>query len=134
MKRILIVLSSALLSGCVLMDAYLMTKYDPNEYSIISEIRTDARQYKKTCDNATVSKANAINIASKTDLFEVYSENVPRNDNTITASKELNKIAQGLAERYNQPAPVSPMFCKLKFETIETNSARMQQVIGNKPR
>jgi len=134
MKRILIVLSVALLNGCALMDAYLMTKYDPNEYSIISEIRADARHHKKDCNNAVLSKSNAVNMASKTDFFEVYSENVPRNGNTITATKELNKIAQGLVERYNQPTPVSPLFCKLKFETIETNSTRMQQVIGNKPR
>ena len=42
MKRLLIALSIVALNGCALYDAYMMTGYDPNEYRIITEIRTDA--------------------------------------------------------------------------------------------
>lgn len=127
-------LAVVLLPGCALVDAYLMTKYDPNEYRIITEIRTDAAKGKTQCEDAVVSRANANSIADKTQLFVFYSEQVPRNQNVQNASVELNKIAQGLVELYNKPQAPSVAFCKIKFGTIETSAATMQHVIGNKPR
>jgi hypothetical protein len=133
-KTFLIVGLSVLLPGCALVDAYLMTKYDPNEYKLITEIRADAQLAKKTCDDGTISKMNAIIVANKAHLFELYSQEVPRNQNVINASKDLNEIAQGLETRYNQPTPVSAAYCKLKFESIEHNAGTMQHIIGARPR
>ena len=45
MKKLIAIVSVALLSGCAVLDAYLMT-YDANEYKIITEIRADAQNYK----------------------------------------------------------------------------------------
>jgi hypothetical protein len=135
MKKLLIIMGlSILLSGCALIDAYLMTKYDPNEYKLITEIRADAQLSKKNCDDNNASKMNAIIVANKTHLFELYSQEVPRNQNVINASKDLNEIAQGLETRYNQPTPVSPAYCKLKFTSIESNAETMQHIIGARPR
>ena len=133
-KLLLVIALCAVLPGCAVWDAYNMTKYDPNEYRIITEIRTEARQFKKECDNPLLSRPNAWAMADKTELFEVYSENVPNNNNTIKASKELNSIAQGLADSYRQPTLPGAVFCKIKFDSIETNASTMQRVIGNKPR
>jgi len=133
MRKLLIALV-LVLPGCTLIDAYLMAGFDPNEYMLITEIRTTAETSKALCDDATVSKRNAAAIASKTHLFERYSEEIPRNDNGIKAAKSLNEIAQGLAVRYNSPEPVSPVFCKLKFGGIENGAKVMQHVIGNRPR
>ena len=119
MKKLLLIIGLViLLPGCALVDAYLMTKYDPNEYKLITEIRADAQLSKKNCDDNNASKMNARIIASKTHLFELYSQEIPRNQNVISASKDLNEIAQGLETRYNQPTPVSAAYCKLKFESI----------------
>ena len=132
MKKYILLTSVFLLSGCALVDAYLMAKYDPNEYRLISEIRTDAIIYKKDCDNREIAKSNAINLANKTLLFQNYSEEVPRNKEVIQASKDLNEIAQGLAQRYS--LNVSTAFCKLKLDSIEKNAKVMQQTIGGRPR
>jgi hypothetical protein len=124
----------SVLPGCTLIDAYLMAGFDPNEYLLITQIRTDAEAAKAQCDNVVASKSNAQAIAGKTQLFERYSEEIPRNDNGVSAAKSLNEIAQGLATRYAGTQPVSPVFCKLKFEGIESSAKVIQHVVGNRPR
>jgi hypothetical protein len=132
MKKLALMLSM-LLSGCAVVDAYLMTHYDPNEYKSITEIRAEAQQFKSQCDDATASQINAIKVATDTQYFVLYSEHIPRNDNMISASKDLHIIAQGLADQYSK-AKVSPAFCKIKFTSIETSADRMQTIIAGRPR
>lgn len=133
MKRLLAVVLALSLSGCALVDAYLLAKYDSNEYLIITEIRTDAGKYKQQCDNSDKSKINADLIADKTLLFMNYSQHIAHNKNTIAAAEKLNEIAQGLQQRYTD-GKVSPAFCKIKFDSISNSAETMQTVIGNKPR
>jgi hypothetical protein len=130
----LIVLLFPLLTSCAAVDAVLMTKYDPNEYLLISEIRVDARHYAQSCSNPIMSHPNAIAMANKTELFEVYSEKLPRNGDGIKAATALNEIAQGLVKQYDSSSTVSPVFCKLKFEGIEHSAETIQHVLGNRPR
>ena len=134
MKRLLIVLSVLALNGCALWDAYMMTGYDSNEYRIITEIRTDAGYYKEQCDAAEASRMNAMAISHKTMLFQNYESQIPKNSNGINASRELNKIAQGLKEGYKNPNLVSSTFCRLKFTSIENSAETIQHVVGNRPR
>jgi hypothetical protein len=133
MKKLLIAVSLIALQGCTLIDAYLMTKYDPNEYQLITDIRSEARQFKAQCDDAVISKFNAGKISYDTQLFVLYSEHIPRNENLIAASKALDLIAQGLAGQYRNDR-VSPEFCKIKFDSIETAADKLQKVIGGRPR
>ena len=70
MKRLILLVP--FLAGCTLVDAYLMTKYDANEYKLAVEIRSDASRYKTECNDAMLSRANAQAIAQKTQLFEHY--------------------------------------------------------------
>jgi hypothetical protein len=134
MKKLIALIAVSMLSGCALYDAYMMTPYDSNEYKLAVEIRTDAHRYKTQCDNAEASKLNARAIADKTQLFEFYSEHIPRNNNGASASRNLNEIAQGLLKRYNSGDKVSTTFCKLKFEGIEIGAVTLQSVLGKKPR
>ena len=134
MKRLLIALSILALNGCALYDAYMMTGYDSNEYLIITEIRTNAALSKAQCDDAKQSRLNAMALSNKTNLFQNYEEQIPRNMNGINASRELHKIAQGLNDRYNSGAVVSTTFCKLKFESVEHSAQTIQHVIGQRPR
>jgi hypothetical protein len=133
MKKI-IVLLFPLLSSCAVYDAITMTKFDPNEYLLISEIRVDARHYATACNNPIMSQPNAIAMANKTELFQAYSENLPSNGDGKKAATALNEIAQGLVKQYDSGAPVSPFFCKLKFTGIEHSADTMQHVLGNRPR
>jgi hypothetical protein len=135
MRRLLLaVILASGLSGCALIDAYLMAGFDPNEYQLITEIRVEAERSKAQCSDAIVSKINAQIVSSKTHLFERYSEEIPRNKNGLSAARSLNEIAQGLVIRYNGVQPVSTAFCKLKFESIESSAKLMQHVTGNRPR
>jgi hypothetical protein len=134
MKKLLLIAVVILLQGCALIDAYLMTGYDPSEYRIITEIRSDAQGYKADCANPLTSSVNAVAMADKTRMFTMYSQYVPSNANVQKAASELNAIAQGLAEQYKKNTTVSPMFCKIKFESIEHSAETMQKVIGTRPR
>lgn len=134
MKRLLIALTALTLNGCAVYDALTMTKYDPNEYLLATQIRTDAQMYKAQCENKTLAPANAQAIANKTNLFEKYSEQIPHNENGIKASKSLNEIAQGLATAYTKQPEPSAMFCKLKYGSIENAAYVIQHVLGNRPR
>lgn len=134
MKRLLVALTVLTLNGCALYDAYMMTGYDSNEYLIITEIRTNAGLSKEQCDDATQSRLNAMALSNRTSLFQNYEEQIPRNNNGINASRELNKIAQGLKDRYNSGNAVSPAFCKLKFQSIENSAKTIQHVVGDRPR
>jgi hypothetical protein len=128
-----ILLSVLLLNSCALYDAYTMTKYDPNEYKLITEIRSDAQQAKTNCSDSDTSKINAVNLSSKTHMFVLYSEHVPKNKDVIAAGTELDAIAQGLSNQYTK-ATVSAAFCRIKFENIEKSADYMQKVIGARPR
>ena len=121
-----------MLVSCAVYDAIMMTGFDPNEYRIITEIRADAGRYKLQCDTPQ-AQANARALADKTELFEIYSEQIPKNKDGYGASKSLNEIAQGLVKRYDNP-PVPAIFCKLKYGSIENSSQVIQHVIGNRPR
>jgi len=133
MKKLLSVCVFFTLAGCSVVDAYLM-KYDGNEYQIITEIRRDAQAYKTSCDDELTSTVNSVALADKTRLFMLFSEHYPHNEPTIKASIELDKIAQGLKTQYTNGGKVNPLFCKIKFESIETSAESMQKVIGAKPR
>jgi hypothetical protein len=133
MKQIVLALSTVLLSSCALWDAYMMAPYDANEYLQITEIRASAGQYRRQCDNPILASANAQAIANRTDLFEKYEELIPRNDNGFRAAQALNEIAQGLNTAYTK-GPVSPVFCKLKYNNIEHSAELIQRVTAGRPR
>lgn len=133
MKKIIILLTASMLTGCALIDAYLM-KYDPNEYQQVANIRTAASLAKTQCDDFQASKNNAIAIADKTYTFVQFAQYVPRNEPVKKASVELDKIAQGLKEQYKKSDKVSATFCKIKFGSIESSAEIIQKTVGDKPR
>ena len=128
MKK-LVILLFPLLTSC----AYFATKYDPNEYKLITEISLDANRYKSQCSNPT-AEVNAVNITYKTELLERYTQDLPNNDEVYKASIELNDIAKGLESRYHEPTAVPKIFCELKYSSIENAALLLKHVIGNKPR
>jgi hypothetical protein len=134
MRRLILVLFTATgVSGCALWEAYFMAPYDANEYMLITEIRTTAIQYRRQCDNPVLAPANAQAMANRTELYEKYEEQIPRNDNGVKSAKALNEIAQGLNTAYVK-GPVSPVFCKLKYNNIEHSAELIQRVTAGRPR
>jgi hypothetical protein len=133
MKKIFLAIFALSLTSCALWDAYMMAPYDANEYLQITEIRAKAGQYRKQCDNPVLAPQNAQTMANRTDLFEKYEELIPRNDNGFRAARALNEIAQGLNTAYTK-GPVSPVFCKLKYNNIEHSAEIIQRVTAGRPR
>lgn len=133
MKKIALALV-VMLSGCTAVDSYLLGKFDNNEYMLVTQIRTNAAKAIKSCDNAIASAASAEVIADKTQLLENYSEKLLYNDDVHNASKSLNKIAQGLVRQYQSGKPVSVIFCKLKFGSLQNSAVTIQPIIGKRPR
>ena len=133
MKRIVLTLTCVLLGSCALWEAYNMAPYDTNEYLQITEIRTNAIQYRRQCDNPILAPANAQAMANRTELYEKYQEQIPRNANGFKAAQALNEISQGLNTAYIK-GPVSPVFCKLKYNNIEHSAELIQRVTAGRPR
>jgi hypothetical protein len=100
---------------------------------LITEIRTTAIQYRRQCDNPVLAPANAQAMSNRTELYEKYEEQIPRNDNGIKASRALNEIAQGLNTAYAKGS-VSPTFCRLKYNNIEHSAELIQRVTAGRPR
>jgi hypothetical protein len=132
--KLLVALATVLLSGCTLVDAYLMTKFDSNEYLLITQIRVSAQRFEKQCDNAISSTGNATAMSNLTELFASYSEQLPHNKESAKSAKTLHEIAQGLSDRYMRREPVSTAFCKIKFQSIEHAAQLIQNVSANRPR
>lgn len=129
MKK-LVLFALMVLPGCALLDAYNL-KYDVMEYNQITEIRTSAHLAKSKCSDPIEAVGPAISLGTKTLNFANYTQY--RSDKpTAAAAVKLNEIAQGLVEKFEN-APVSPMFCKIKFEEIEKSAEIMQKTIGAKP-
>lgn len=120
-------------TGCAVLDAYLMAPYDANEYLLITQIRVDAGQYRKQCDNPILAPVNATAIAGRTELYERYEENIPRNQNGLRAAQALNEITQGLNNQYAK-GNVSATFCRLKYNSIEHSAELIQRVTAGRPR
>jgi len=132
MKKISIILSTLMFTGCAVLDAYLMAPYDANEYMQITEIRTNAIQYRRQCDNPILAQVNAQSMANRTELYEKYQEQIPRNANGFKSAQALNEIAQGLNTAYVKGS-VSPVFCKLKYNNIEHSAELIQRVTAGRP-
>jgi len=129
MKK-LVLIALMVLPGCALIEAYNL-KYDVMEYNQITEIRTSAHLAKNKCSDPIEAAGPAILIGTKTLNFANYTQY--RSDKpTAAAAVKLNEIAQGLVEKFEN-IPVSPMFCKIKFEEIEKSAEVMQKTIGAKP-
>mgnify|MGYP003336117048 CR=1 FL=1 len=133
MKKLAVLIIATMLSGCAAVDAFLM-KYDPNEYQQISDIRTTAYLSKESCSDPARAKVQAEVLANKTLTFKQFVQYLPRNDKVIAASGDLDKIAQGLRDQYAKTDKVSPAFCKIKFQNVESSAESMQKIIGDKPR
>lgn len=133
MKKLEILLLLVMLSGCSLMEAYLM-KYDTNEYQYITEIRTMSQLGLAKCENYDETKRRAEDLYVRSMTFVNFAQYLPYNSSTQKASNELNSMIQGFHEQYQKNDKVSPLFCKLKLGNIISSAESMQKTIGAKPR
>jgi hypothetical protein len=133
MKKLILITSIFVLTGCAAIDAYRMAKFDNNEYALINSVRTQANLGAAKCGTPEV-KDTVNKIYYKSVELRNYSQSIPKNEETVKMSSELAEIVKGLNERYNGTEPVSLPYCTTKFGLIEKNAVTIQNVVGAKPR
>jgi len=135
MKKLFLVgLISSTLSGCALIDAYLMAGYDTTEYALVNRIKTQADLAVEDCKDVTKSKQNADNLYSTAVELKNFSTNIPRNEDTAKLAGNLVELTKQGKEQYVKNPNVSETFCKLKLQQIGRSAEVAQKVIGKKPR
>lgn len=128
----LVVVSS--LSGCALIDAYLMAGYDTNEYALVNKIKTQAELSIDDCKDAVKSKQNADNLYVTAIELKNFATNIPRNEETSKLAGNLVELTKQGKDLYAKNSNVSETFCKLKLQQIGRSAEVAQKVIGKKPR
>jgi hypothetical protein len=133
MKRLLLVCAIFALSGCAVIDAYFMAKYDTNEYALINDIKTKAQVAEENCANNLLVTTQVNEIYIKSLEFKNFATHIPRNEDSIKLSNKLLILTKDAKDQFNKSA-VSNFYCKAKLEQIVKSADTMQQAIGKKPR
>ena len=133
MKRLLIVCAIFALSGCAVIDAYFMAKYDTNEYALINDIKTKAQVAEENCSNNLLVTTQVNELYIKSLEFKNFATHIPRNEDSIKLSNKLLILTKDAKDQFNK-STVSNFYCKAKLEQIVKSADTMQQAIGKKPR
>jgi hypothetical protein len=135
MKKILItLLLTTSLSGCALFDAYLMAKYDTNEYALVNDIKTKAEIAEQNCNNQALVVAQVNELYIKSLEFKNFTTHIPRNKDADNMSNKLLLLTKDTKDYFNKAEKISPIFCKAKLKQVVLSADTIQHVIGNKPR
>jgi hypothetical protein len=125
MKKLLIILSVSLITGCSALQDLWVANYDTNEYALVNKIRTIA-QTTKLCDESTVK-----NLYLTTVELKNFSQYLPRNRQNNELNADLLRLVM---ELYDKEPPIGSAYCKAKLNIIEKTAERIQQVTGSKPK
>ena len=134
MKKILIVIFAFSLSGCALLDAYFMAKYDTNEYFIVNDIKTKAQIAEENCSNSTLVVTQVNELYIKSLEFKNFTMHIPRNKDTDNMSTKLLTLTKDTKDYFNKAEKISPIFCKAKLQQVIKSADTIQHILGSKPR
>jgi hypothetical protein len=123
-----------LLSGCTLLDAYFMAKYDTNEYFIVNDIKTKAQVAEENCSNQSLVVTQVNELYIKALEFKNFTSHIPRNKDTDNMSTKLLTLTKDTRDYFNKSEKISPIFCKAKLQQIIKSADTIQHVLGSKPR
>ena len=132
MKTLLIGLSLLLLSGCAVVDRFIIAPFDPNEYALVNSLRSTSIQVKPNCSNISRDEVNQLyNISLN---MKNYSQYLPRNDQTIKPVNATYQMVSELKTRYNKENKLNKTYCELKMQSIIDATELTQKAIGKRPR
>ena len=134
MKKLLPLIFVSLLSGCTLLDAYFMAKYDTNEYFIVNDIKTKAQVAEENCSNQLLVVTQVNELYIKALEFKNFTSHIPRNKDTDNMSTKLLTLTKDTRDYFNKAEKISPIFCKAKLQQIVKSADTIQHVLGSKPR
>ena len=134
MKKAFILLALFYISGCSLLDKFMIAPYDNNEYALVNKIRTTAQLSKKDCVDRNVMKMNSNTIFALSSEMKNFSQYLPKNDQSIKPISQLYTMTEELHKRYEAEGPVNKTYCELKLTSIEESAEMIQKAIGKRPR
>ena len=134
MKKLLLLAFVVLLSGCTLLDAYFMAKYDTTEYALVNEIKTKAQVAEENCNNQLLVTSQVNELYIKSLEFKNFTMHIPRNKDADNMSTKLLTLTKDTKEYFNKAEKISPIFCKAKLQQVIKSADTIQHVIGSKPR
>ena len=134
MKKLIPLTFVVLLSGCTLLDAYFMAKYDTNEYFIVNDIKTKAQVAEENCGNHILVVTQVNELYIKALEFKNFTTHIPRNKDTDNMSTKLLTLTKDTRDYFNKAEKISPIFCKAKLQQIVKSADTIQHVLGSKPR
>jgi len=138
MKKLLLILSVGLLSGCstlnTLYDSYFMAKYDTNEYALVNAVKTKSIIAQADCNDRQKTIDNVNTIYEKSYEFRNFTFHIPRNKDAQAMSDKLLKLTTDTKEYYQKNEKVSDIFCKSRYQQIARAADTIQSTLGSKPR
>ena len=134
MKKLMPLTFVVLLSGCTLLDAYFMAKYDTNEYFIVNDIKTKAQVAEENCGNHILVVTQVNELYIKTLEFKNFTTHIPRNKDADNMSTKLLTLTKDTRDYFNKAEKISPIFCKAKLQQVVKSADTIQHVLGSKPR
>jgi hypothetical protein len=123
-----------LLSGCTLLDAYFMAKYDTTEYALVNEIKTKAQVAEENCSNQVLVVTQVNELYIKSLEFKNFTLHIPRNKDADNMSTKLLTLTKDTKDYFNKAEKISPIFCKAKLQQVVKSADTIQHVLGSKPR
>ena len=133
-KLIAAVILTTTLSGCSLIDAYFMAKYDNVEYALLNKINTLSELSVSDCKDQNKSYGNFEGLYWTAVELRNFSQYIPRNAETQKLASNMVELTKQGKEMYEKGTTVSETFCKLKLGQINRSAKVAQEVIGKKPR
>jgi hypothetical protein len=134
MKKLLPLAFVVLLSGCTLLDAYFMAKYDTTEYALVNEIKTKAQVAEENCGNQSLVTLQVNELYIKSLEFKNFTLHIPRNKDADNMSTKLLILTKDTRDYFNKAEKISPIFCKTKLQQVIMSADTIQHVLGSKPR
>ena len=115
-------------SGCAIFNP---ATFDPNEYALVTKIRTQAMVDSAMIDvNGTCSSTDNRTLYLTALELKNYSQYLPGNEDTIPLVNNMVVLTKELDSRIKP----SVIYCKEKLNIIQKSSEEIQRVVGSKAR
>lgn len=134
MKTIFALFLAASLSGCALIDAYFMAKYDTTEHDLVNKVAVYSSISKPYCSDSEKMKTYAFNLYAYSSELKNFSAHLPRNEMTIKMTDELHIMVGELNNKYTTSDRVNKTYCELKLQSISESASDIQKAIAKRPR
>jgi hypothetical protein len=134
MKTLFSILLAAVLSGCTLIDAYFMAKYDTTEHDLVNKISVYSAITKPFCADSNKTKDYAFTLYGYSSELKNFSSHLPRNEMTVKMTDELHIMVTELNNKYATSDKVNKTYCELKLQSISESANDIQKAIAKRPR